>query len=198
MSPMRTEILDHDIVYEYQCLFIVGTLEQIRAAACAPERRPGAPQWRFASDRQHWTRENASDEGWDLDGSWELELDERRAALTSPFTFWRAGEAPALHIRAGFATQGPTIRLFWRELAPRAHTTASWQEWQRTWWVPERSLSVPIQNDGVVRDVAVDLSEAASYRGALCGLRIELPESEPGDTVQVERIALTRRTLDAP
>jgi len=191
MSPMHTDILDPDIVYEYDCVFIVGTLDQIRETACTRGRRLGLPEWRFEQDRQGWVYRNATDGGWPPKEAWQLKLDARRAILDSPFTFWRSGAAPTLSIRAGFKTQGASIRVFWRELSPRAHTVASWQEWQRGWWIPERSLTVPIRNDGTIRDLTVDLSQADSYRGAFCGLRIELPESREGDTVRVERITLT-------
>lgn len=189
-SPMHTDMLDHNIVYDYECLFIVGSLDEIRAEACKHGRNRGLPSWRFERDRQHWTLREARDGGWPVDGAWSLRLDGRRARVEGPFVFWQARQAPRLTIRAAFRTQEAEARVFWRPYSGQVHTTASWNEWAKAWWTQERSVPVPVRNDGSMSEFTVDLTRCPQYDGALCGLRIELPASGEGDTVRIERIAL--------
>src|SRR5262249_51018927 len=43
ISPVRKEILDHNIVYEYRYVLVVGTLEEIREIAAANRSRDTRP-----------------------------------------------------------------------------------------------------------------------------------------------------------
>ncbi|MBN2449286.1 MAG: hypothetical protein JXR77_02790 [Lentisphaeria bacterium] len=189
-APMRTDILDHNIVYDYTCVFIVGTLEEIRDTVYRHAARNVIPAWIFARDRQHWSFRDARDGGWPIAGAWQIFLDTRQARIESPLEYWRAEAAPRLRLRAAFHTRGAEARIFWRTFSPAVHTTASWQEWARTWWAPERSLTFPLTHDGQMREIVVDLASSAEYRGALSGLAIDLPQSADGDTVRIESIAL--------
>jgi hypothetical protein len=190
-SPMHTDILDPDIVYDYECLFIVGSLEEIRAEVYRRHRTlPALPTWRFRRDRMHWVYRNADDSGYPFDGAWRLQLDEREAVIESPFVFWRAEDAPRLRIRAGFATQGDELRVRWLPYSDQVHTTASWQAWNRDWWKPAESVTTTVVNDGEVRELVIDLSASAGYNGGQCTLRIDLPGSAAGDSVVIERISL--------
>jgi hypothetical protein len=49
IAPVRKEILDHNIVYEYRYILAVGTLEEIRAAAAANRVRDTRPDNHFGS-----------------------------------------------------------------------------------------------------------------------------------------------------
>ncbi len=189
-APMHTDILDHNIIYEYECTFIVGTLDEIRAFACAKERRATPPNWAFDSTRHHWALRGAHDQGWPIEKGLRIELDAANGRLESPLCFWRAGKAPALRIRAAFKTSSDTLRISWRPYSGDIHTTKSWQAWSRHWWESERSTTVPIQNDGKVRDIAVPLASIPTYTGALCGLRIDFPGARKGDSLTMEQIAL--------
>ena len=53
IAPLRQEVLDHDIVYEYNYVLVVGTLQQIRQYVY--DHRPNTlPDYHFTNDRQHW------------------------------------------------------------------------------------------------------------------------------------------------
>jgi len=189
-APMYSDLLDHNIVFEYECVFIVGSLDEIRRFACAAERRASLPEWAFATSRAHWTLHGARDQGWPIEGSLRVSLNGPRVHLASPLTFWRADQAPTLKIRAACNTASGRMRVRWRPYSPAVHTAASWHKWSRDWWQAERSITVPIQNDKRVREITVPLASAPAYQGALCGLRIDFPEGRKGDTVIIERVAL--------
>jgi hypothetical protein len=190
-APMQTEILDPNIVYEYQCVFVVGTLAEIRAHAYAHAAKDALPIWSFAKDRQHWTCHQARSP-WPVTDALVLDLDRPRARLESPLCYWQAERAPRLRLRASFRTRGTELRLSWRPFSGQVHTVASWQEWARTWWTPERSTTLTVRNDGSMQDYAVDLAALPAYHGALSGLAIDLPESADGDQATIVEIRLDR------
>jgi hypothetical protein len=193
VSPMHTDVLDHDIVYEYSCVFVVGSLTGIRQYAREHNaQRPASLTWAFEADRQHWGIRNAVDGGWPIAGGIDVALDGRRATLDSPFVFWQADQTPTLRIRASFKTKGREARVFWRPYSAEIHTTASWNAWAASWWTEERSVAMPVTNDGTMTDYVVNLGQSGAYRGALCGLRIGFPEAVKEDSVRVERISLER------
>ncbi len=61
IAPVRKEILDHNIVYEYRYILTVGTLDDIRAAASANRVKDTRPDDRFDRDRRHWIYHSARD-----------------------------------------------------------------------------------------------------------------------------------------
>ncbi len=69
IAPVRKEILDHNIVYEYRYRLALGSLEEIRAAAAACRVSDTRPDYRFSRDRQHWIFVNAVDSGFPIQGS---------------------------------------------------------------------------------------------------------------------------------
>jgi hypothetical protein len=64
IAPVRQEVLDHNIVYEYRYALVLGTLEEIRAYAVAHRVPDTRPDYRFDRDRQHWTNSGAADAGF--------------------------------------------------------------------------------------------------------------------------------------
>lgn len=190
-APMRTDILDPTIVYDYECVFVVGSLAEIRDYVYQHAAKDALPAWVFARDRQHWSFQQARS-NWPISGALALELDAARARLESPHCYWRAEQAPRLRLRAAFRTRGSEMRLFWRPFSGQVHTVASWEEWAKTWWAPERSLPLSIRNDGEAHEYVLDLAALPTYRGALSGLAIELPESAAGDLARIEEIRLER------
>jgi hypothetical protein len=93
-----------------------------------------------------------------------------------------------LRLGAAFQTRGTELRLSWRPFSGQVHTVASWEEWARTWWTPERSTTLAVRNDGVLQDYVVDLAAVPGYRGACGGLAIDLPESADGDRATIAEI----------
>ncbi len=64
ISPTQNEILDHDIRYSFDYVLIVGTVDEIRAAAVAREKaRTDLYRWSFDESRSHFWYKNITDAG---------------------------------------------------------------------------------------------------------------------------------------
>ena len=178
IAAQSQEILDHNIVHEYHCELILGTVDEIRARVKAKTPAAAPPSWRFDRDRHGWRFNNAADTGWPLSGQWEVKLEKPDPQLISPSVFFDAASAPTITIRAALHTVHRSGLIMWsrRENGKR---------------VPGGSLEFPITGDGVMRDHIVRLAGAAGYEGSIIELRIDpVPEGAAGDWVKVESVAL--------
>ena len=177
MSPITTEILDHQIVYEYSCIMVLGTIQQIRAAAARVSPQT-LPAWTFDTSRRGWTYHNGGDAGWPLAGRGlapKATDISRPARLVGPFTFWRAEAAGqvALQVSSQAAT---TLKLFWRGMPTAAVASNSvWGPWQAQWWQPQHSIDVKIPA-GSRQWVLVKLAGLPGYTGGMTGLAIDVPD----------------------
>lgn len=63
ISPLLTEILDPDIVYDYYYTLTAGTLEEIRAYALT-QVKPQTREFSFSENRSHWHYGKINDMGW--------------------------------------------------------------------------------------------------------------------------------------
>ena len=91
ISPHHQEILDHNIRYTFDYVLIVGTLEDIRAAALEREKgRTDLYSWKFDGSREHFWYKDITDAG----------VPEKDGCLD--FTFAEGGTlvAPPQHIPA--------------------------------------------------------------------------------------------------
>jgi len=178
MSPITTEILDHNIVYEYTCAFVVGTLDEIRAAArsLAPQ---ALPSWRFDSARQGWHYEGGRDAGWPLGGrglAVRADTPGRTVRVVGPLTFWRAEAARRLRLLVSAKEPG-TLRVYWRGTPPPEASTrpSEWGKWRATWWQDARSVEAGLPA-GPRQWVTVTLAGRPGYEGGITGLAIDVPD----------------------
>src|SRR5207247_9092503 len=100
ISPHRQEILDHNIRHEYECVLILGKLEEIRATALKCAKRPAPPAYHFRADRQGWYYVNASDTGWPITNELKVLLDKDDPQMIGPATFFAAEDAPRCRLEA--------------------------------------------------------------------------------------------------
>jgi len=178
IAPVRAEILDHDIVYEYEYTLILGPLADIRRRATALHGKPTPPSFTFAADRRGWTLEGATDAGWPLRNEWDIRPKKGGAHLVGPVGFWRAEAAPVLTIGAAFTTPSKQGRVFWATHAEPNFAAA-------------RSLPFPIVGDGAFHTTVVRLADAPTYRGGILRLRIDPGDAGgAGERVRVSSIAL--------
>lgn len=186
IAPLHTEILDHNITYEYRYTLILGSLDEIRAHAVREGRGAGLPDWRFEKDRQHWRYQTAgkqgTDAGWPIRGFIELDLARKGMAAVSPPTLWQAEKAPVLHIEAAFKTRQKKALVAWTAYDGKNHNPV---------FDPDNSLHFDIVGDGRFRSYEVKLFSSESYRGAMSYLffRPSL-KSEQGGWVKIKRIRL--------
>jgi hypothetical protein len=177
MSPIASEVLDHNVVFDYSAEFVVGTLDEIRAAAA--KRRPiGYPVWDFSERRSGWIYLTGTDAGFPLKGRGlggtpEPGLETLR--LLGPYTFWQANKVKRVRLQISAKAPG-SVRVFWRGLPPDAASTkpSLWAGWRETWFDQDRSVSATFMA-GTKRWVDIDLSGNANYKGAICGLGLDIP-----------------------
>ncbi len=192
MSPITTEILDHNIVYEYTCTFVVGSLADIRAEArrLVPQ---SPPAWNFDTARHGWHCENGRDAGWPLAGrglTAKADNPARPVRLAGPYTFWRAEDCGRLRVRLS-ATAAGAMRVYWRGVPPSAASTkpSAWAAWRQSGFDKARSVEVKLPA-GARQWVTVTLAGLPAYAGGLTGLAIEVPD---GVTVHDVCLAATQR-----
>ena len=177
MSPIASEVLDHNVVFDYRADFVVGNVSEIRAAA-EKQRPRGLPAWDFSERRSGWIYESGTDAGFPLKGRGlggtpEPGLETLR--LLGPYAFWQATAAKRVRLQISAKAAG-TVRVFWRGLPPADASTkpSLWAAWRGTWFDAERSVSQRFVA-GNKRWVTVDLSSHANYKGAICGLGLDIP-----------------------
>ncbi|MBS0207655.1 MAG: hypothetical protein JSS27_01750 [Planctomycetes bacterium] len=166
MSPVRSEIIDHDIRYDYRYTLLLGSLDEIRAWVASHAAWLGLPRWHFTHARQGWNWINATDNAWQAAppnrerGPLVVKLDRDDPQLISPPTFWQAEAAGTLVIAAAIKTSDTHAQVFWSTLAESGFSE-------------QRRLAFPIVGDGKQREYRVLLANAPRYRGAIVQLRID-------------------------
>ncbi len=178
LAPIHRETFDYNIVYEHRTEFVVGQITEIRKRFNdMATRTPRA--WRFARDRQHWTLQNATDQGLPLDGEWRISWGSGTPRLESPTRCWRVETAPLLELRMGCMAPSPSARVFWKRLDDDQFDE-------------KKSLTVKLIPDGVLRRYYADLASSPEYRGLITGLAIEfLGQPRPGDSLGIRSIMLS-------
>ena len=174
---MCQEILDHNIVYDYQYTLVLDSLANIRKEAYRQRPKSNLPDYRFTKDRQHWWLVNAQDIGWPVKGCWRLKIEKDDPQMIGPEGGWDANDAPSIFIRAAYRTRNQTAQLFWETADKRG-------------FQPGQSVRLAIKPDGEFRTYEVDLSACPSYRGKIRRLRFDPVEAgQAGETVDVEFIS---------
>ncbi len=178
MSPITTEILDHNIVYEYACTFVAGNLDSIRAEAKRLASRQ-LPAWNFEKARQGWHYANGKDDGWPLKGRGlkvHADVAGQPMRVIGPYAFWRAEDAGSVRIRLT-ADRAGEVRVYWRGMPPRSASTrpSEWSKWRSEWWDEARSVTVKVR-PGQRQWITVTLAGRPGYEGGLTGLAIDIPD----------------------
>lgn len=186
IAPLHTEILDHDITYDYRYTLILGSLDEIRAHAVREGKGAGLPDWKFEKDRQHWRYQAAghqgTDIGWPIRGFIELDLAKKGIAAVSPPTAWQAEEASVLYIEAAFKTKQKQAAVAWSAYDGKNHNPTFDSKSHRQF---------DIVGDGRFHTYKIKLSATESYRGAMSYLLFR-PSLKPEKAgwVRIKRIRL--------
>ncbi len=177
IAPIRNEILDHDIQYEYRYTLIVGSLQEIRDYVYKVAKRDTLPAWRFAAaDRQHWTYENLTDAGWPIVGVLRFSFSKPGGSLISPSFWMPAEQARFLKIEAACTGQIKRGRLYF--------STAEVPGFDET-----RAVDFTLNPNGEFQTIRVDLSACPAWRGFVTGIRLDpAQDAAAGDTLWVRKI----------
>ena len=189
IAPLHTEILDHNITYDYSYALILGRLSDIRRYAVETQRGPARlavrkrpPELAFqAADDQ------GTDEGWPINGFIQLDLGKQGMAAISPPRLWKAESAPMLHINAAFKTKQNRSQIAWMKYeTDRPNPSFS----------AENSIGFDVVGDGEFRTYAIDLTSAESYTGMLSYLMFKpIIQPEKGGWVKVKRIWFSKEPV---
>jgi hypothetical protein len=177
VAPVRQEILDYNIVYDYRYTLVLDSLPNIRKEAYKQRPKSSLPDYRFRKDRQHWWLVNADDTGWPVQGCWRLKVEQDDPQMIGPEGGWDAKRVPKIFIRAAYRTKNTAAEPFWERT-------------EKPGFRPEQSVRFPIKPDGELRTYEVDLSRSPAYRGRIRRLRFDPVEAGgAGETVDVELIS---------
>lgn len=198
VAPIHTENFDHNIVYEHQTTFVIGTLEEIRRRCNASATRT-PPAWRFDRDRRHWTLRDAVDQGFPLKGEWRIRLGDKPARLNGPTRCWRAEEAPILEVEAAFTPADP-VAASSPSTAPAPRRANLRLQWKRLGEENPDAGSghrIALEADGLYHVYRVNLAEKPAYRGLLTGLALQ-PSLAPGAQLAIKSITLGKPAASRP
>ena len=179
ISPVNTEVLDHNITYTYNYTLIVGSLKEIRSYVY--KNNPlQLPAWHFNNDRRHWTYENTTDAGWPIEDGLFVKLN-KQATMIGPYTFWEAADAPVLVFEAAYHADVKKAKVYWRSF------NGKFEE--------KNSIEFMVSGDGKMHTWHISLHQSPNYKGVLTGLKI-VPDSDhtakDGDMLHVKYIALQK------
>ena len=190
IAPLHTEILDHNITYDYSYTLILGSLKEIRSYAVEQGKDASPPDWRFERDRQHWRYHAAdkkgTDEGWPIKGFIQLDLSKPGMTAFSSPTVWHAKNAPVLHVEAAFKTAQKKSMVAWTTYNAGNHNPSHTRE---------NGVPFDVKGDGKFRTYTIDLASVRSYTGALSYLILKpVLKPEKGAWVKVKRVWLGKNT----
>jgi len=181
IAPVRDEILDQNVAYDYDATLVLGTVADIRSYAVAHRRVETRPDLhfstdRFQEDRQHITYVNATDSGLPIKGGLHVLLDQSDPQIWLPESRWDAGSLPTLYLTAAFHTHETTAEVFWA--IPGQGFDGS------------RRLDFTVIPDGQMRTYAIPLWSAATYSGTITRLRLDPSDGgTAGDWAEIASIS---------
>jgi hypothetical protein len=186
VAGVRQEILDHDIVYEYEYYLVLDTLTNIRKEAYRLRPKSPLPDYRFKENRRHWWYINAADAGQPIQGHLRVKLENDDPQMIGPEENWPARDAPVVYIRAAYKTSNKFAEIFWE--------TA-----EKPGFSPEQKVRFEVQPNGEYRTYEVNLSRSPAYRGTIRRLRFDPVESgQAGDHVDIEFISVKKPNDGTP
>ena len=173
LGPYQREVLDWNIVYDYQFHLVLGNLDDIRTYAYQNQKSIDdclVADFRYNASRQHWYYNNALDAGLP-NGYWRVIMEKDDPQVYGPICMWKTEDHPYLYINASFSTEQASTRaqVFWN-----AHGID--QIFDGT-----HSVSFSITADGQYRVYTVSLSSVPSYTGLAYGLRFDPVETGAKD-----------------
>lgn len=165
MSPITAEILDHNIVYDYNYTLIVGDIEQIRERAYELNKNDKDDlNYDFSENRQSW-KYSTNDDGYTItDAGYGnqncLDFSFNKGGIVSgPTTFWNPDNVKNIEIDAEFTNATVTDFRIDAKISMYNGSTE----------VAEKIVTVPfkVKGDGVRRVYTVNLENNYEYVNGL-------------------------------
>ncbi|MBX3256783.1 MAG: hypothetical protein KF862_21785 [Chitinophagaceae bacterium] len=177
IAPNSVDILDHNIVYDYNYALILGTVDEIRSYVYK-NSKPGLPGYRFKNSRCQWYYQNTTDKGWPIKDELVIRL-QKNGTMIGPAAFWKASDAPFLSFTAAYPPGVKKAKIGWRLFG------GNFEE--------KQSMEFDVRGDGKFHAYKVPLHQSPEYRGIITGLKIVLnagADVEENNTVRVRSISL--------
>lgn len=182
IAPLRKEILDWNIDYEFSYVLIVDTLDNIRQYVYEHAAKDSLPHYDFSRDRQHWIFHQARDAGWPIPGCLEVHADGNDPQCLGPESFWKARPDHILKMtlsaRRMAGPKGFTGRLYWKTR-------------DKNQFSEDRCLPVEIMADEVYRDYTLEIGKHTEYTGIITGLRFDpFHQAQADEWVRIKNIVI--------
>ena len=180
ISPIRSEIIDHNIVYDHTYHLILGSLASIRAFATAnkPDLKP---DYQFRGTRDGWTYVNATDTGFPVTDRLRVNMASSDPQMVGPECSFAAADVPKLFVRVAASIAGATQasgRFYWERENGTLPMSAA------------QSQGFTLTADGQFRTYEVTLSATPTWTGQISRLRFDPAGSgTTGDFVEVQFIS---------
>lgn len=104
ISPLLSEVLDYNIIYDYHYELIAGTVDEIRRNVYAVSKKSSEKHFEFRGTRSHWSYRNITDGGFPVKNCLEFSFGDG-GTLVSPALYWRAEEFNAVEFDAEFISE---------------------------------------------------------------------------------------------
>ncbi len=177
MAPVQNEILDHNIVYEFDYTLILGQLDDIRAYVYKnTNNQQRLPNYRFEKDRQHFYYTDKTTDAGLPNGELNINLDQPLTELYGPYCQFKATDVPKIYITAAYQTNQTTGRLYWYK-DPRSLA-----------FVPAASITYPIIADGQYHTYELDLSKHSEWNGNIFRLMLAPIDRQTGGNFKIKSI----------
>ncbi len=161
IAPIATEIIDHNICYDYKYVLVLGQLDEIRKYVYAHAQRPKPPTYRFKKSREHWAYHGAIDSGWPIGHGLDVTTTSNSAEVTGPDSFWYANDAGKLVVELAFDSAQVKVSLGWKRADDPSFSSS-------------KQMKIDVIGDGRLHRYVVKLADNAEYRGAITGVRLDV------------------------
>ena len=177
LAPGTREILDHNIVYEYEYVLLVDSIQGIRDWVSKNHAQSRLPDYVFERDRQHCFYQNCADEGWPIEGELRIRVSDPNPVIVCPDGFWEAGEVPKLFIRMAYEGAATKGRIYWKNFQDRNRSQ-------------DRPIEFDLISDGEFHSYEIDLAPSPAYAGKITGIEIEPAiGAKEGETLRLKSIS---------
>lgn len=158
IAPHAVEVIDHDIVYDFEYELILGSLEEIRAEVYGHPHPADPPRWTFEKSRAGWHYLNAQDQGWPIENELRITWTNADPQIVSA-PFFRP-KITAVLIEAASAQSARGV-IYWSTLEQRGFSEKRLVRFELTADSAPRIYRIPLPEVENLTDLRIDPSDAA-------------------------------------
>ncbi len=176
ISPLLSEVLDYNIVYDYNYELIAGTVDEIRRNVYTVSKKSSEKHFEFNGTRSHWSYRNITDGGLPVNGCLEFNFC-NGGALVSPALYWRAEEFNAAEFDAEFISENDISA----ELQLMLYDGV---DHERNYAFPTVKMPFTLKGDGKRRKISISAEDIGKY--GVIGLSVKFGSTGSAKIYSVE------------